>query len=181
VVGGSIWLLAVETEILGSEVGTEDPIINSGAIGEEGGFGNIPKGRSIAHNKFDNQNAVFLSFDIETTGEIAGIVQISAEIVCLRSIRQRRRFLVLTMPATYYERKTPSTGTLTRRFVLYTVISTVYLCTTHPVQVRLGLSSPRNTTSSGSPAGKINILGLKEDPLLARHSSSLTLCAQQKA
>ena len=51
--------LAVETEILGSEVGTEDPIINSGAIGEEGGLGTIPKGRSIAHNILDNQNAVF--------------------------------------------------------------------------------------------------------------------------
>ena len=37
------------------------------------------------------------------------------------------------MPVTYYERKTPSTGTLTRRFVLNTVISTVYLCTTCPV------------------------------------------------
>jgi hypothetical protein len=75
--------LAVETEMLGSEVGTEDPIINSGAIGEEGGLGTIPKGRSIAHNIFDNQNAVFLSFGIETetAGEIAGIVQISAEIV----------------------------------------------------------------------------------------------------
>jgi hypothetical protein len=58
--------LAVETEILGSEVGTEDPIINSGAIGEEGGLGTIFKGRSIAHNIFQNQNAVFLSFDIET-------------------------------------------------------------------------------------------------------------------
>jgi hypothetical protein len=43
--------------------------------------GTIPKGRSIAHNIFDNQNVVFLSFDIETAGEIAGIVQISAEIV----------------------------------------------------------------------------------------------------
>jgi hypothetical protein len=41
----------------------------------------IPKGRSITHNIFDNQNAVFLSFDIETAGEIAGIVKISAEIV----------------------------------------------------------------------------------------------------
>jgi hypothetical protein len=50
---------------LGSEVGTEDPIINSGAIGEEGGLGTIiPKGRSIAHNIFDNQNAVFLSFEL---------------------------------------------------------------------------------------------------------------------
>jgi hypothetical protein len=45
----------------------------------------------------------------------------------------------------------------------------------------LGLSSPRNMISSGSPAGEINILDLTEDRLLARHSSSLTLCAQQKA
>ena len=70
--GGGGLNLAVETVILGSEVGTEDPIINSGAIGEEGGLGTIPKGRSIAHNIFDNQNAVFLSFDIETADEIAG-------------------------------------------------------------------------------------------------------------
>ena len=33
--GGGGLNLAVETEILGSEVGTEDLIINSGAIGEE--------------------------------------------------------------------------------------------------------------------------------------------------
>jgi hypothetical protein len=32
------------------------------------------------------------------------------------------------MPATYYERKTSSTGTLTQRFVQNTEISTVYLC-----------------------------------------------------
>jgi hypothetical protein len=79
--GGGGLNLAVETEILGSDVGTEDPIINSGAIDEEGGLDTIPKGRSIAHNIFNNPNAVFLSFDIETAGEIAGIVQISAEIV----------------------------------------------------------------------------------------------------
>ena len=30
--------LAVESEILDSEFGTEDPIINSGAIGKDGGF-----------------------------------------------------------------------------------------------------------------------------------------------
>ena len=36
----------------------------------------------------------------------------------------------------------------------------------------LGLSSPRNTTSSGSPAGKINILDLKEGmPYFLCHSS----------
>jgi hypothetical protein len=65
--GGGGLNLAVETEILGSEVGTEDPIINSGAIGEEGGLGSIPKGRFIAHNIFDNQNAVFLSFAVART------------------------------------------------------------------------------------------------------------------
>jgi hypothetical protein len=76
--------LAVESEILDSEFGTEDPIVNSGAIGKEGGFDTIPKGRSIAHNMVYNQCAVFLSFDIETAGEIAGIVQIYSEIVRLK-------------------------------------------------------------------------------------------------
>jgi len=66
--GGGGLNLAVETEIFGSEVGTEDPIIYSGAISEERGLGTFPKGRSIVHNIFDNQNAVFLSFDIETAG-----------------------------------------------------------------------------------------------------------------
>ena len=127
--GGGGLNLAVETEILGSDVGTEDPIINSGAIGEEGGLGTIPKGRSIAHNIFDNQNAVFLSFGIETetAGEIAGIVQISAEIVCFK-INSAKKKVGSDMPATYYERKTPSTDTLTRRFVQNTGISTLYLC-----------------------------------------------------
>ena len=89
--------------------------------------GTIPKGRSIAHNIFDNQNVVFLSFDIETADEIAGIVQISAEIVCFK-INSAKKKVGSDMPATYYERKTPSTGTLTRRFVQNTGISTVYLC-----------------------------------------------------
>ena len=82
--GGGGLNLAVETEILDSEFGSEDPVINSGAIGEDGGLRTIPKGRSIAHKIFNNQHAVFLSFDIETAGEIAGIVQISAEIVHLK-------------------------------------------------------------------------------------------------
>jgi hypothetical protein len=68
------------TEISTKDIVT-DPIINSGSIGEEGGLGTIPKGRSIALNIFNNQTTVFLSFDIDTAGEIAGIVQISAEIV----------------------------------------------------------------------------------------------------
>jgi hypothetical protein len=39
------------------------------------GVRHYPQGRSIAHNIFYNQHAIFLSFDIEM-GEIAGIVQI---------------------------------------------------------------------------------------------------------
>ena len=73
--------MAAEMEILGPEFGSEDPIVNMDANGEEGRDGTIPKGRSIAHSIFNNQLSVFLSFDIETAGEIAGIVQISAEIV----------------------------------------------------------------------------------------------------
>jgi hypothetical protein len=43
------------------------------------------------------------------------------------------------------------------------------------------LSPPTNTTSSGRPAGKKNILDLMEDLMQAQHSSLLTLCTQQKA
>ena len=52
--------LAVKMEILGPEVGPEDPVDNTDAIGEDKGAGTIPKGRSIAHNIFNNQQAVFL-------------------------------------------------------------------------------------------------------------------------
>ena len=43
--GGGGLNLAVETEILDSEVGTEDPIINSVAIGEVGGVRHYPQGQ----------------------------------------------------------------------------------------------------------------------------------------
>jgi hypothetical protein len=87
--------LAAEMEILGPEFGSEDPIINLDAHGKEGRDGTIPKGRSIAHTIFNNQQSGFLSFDIETAGEI----QLSSNLQKLyvsRSIRRRRR-LVLTM------------------------------------------------------------------------------------
>jgi hypothetical protein len=102
-------------------------------LARRGGLGTIPKGRSIAHNIRQSEQAVFLSFDIETAGEIAGL-ELSRYLQKLSvstSIRQRRRF-VLTMPGTNYERKTPSTGTLTWRFVQNTGISTVYLFRHHP-------------------------------------------------
>lgn len=40
----------------------------------------IPKGRSVAHHYFIDNQAVLCSFDIETGGEFCGIIQISAEI-----------------------------------------------------------------------------------------------------
>ena len=43
--GGGGLNLAVETEILDSEVGIEDPIINSVAIGEVGGVRHYPQGQ----------------------------------------------------------------------------------------------------------------------------------------
>jgi hypothetical protein len=68
---------------------------------------------------------------IRGSTEIAGIVQISAEIVVSSfkiNSAKKKVGSILTMPATYYERKTPSTGTLTKRFVQNTGVSTVYLC-----------------------------------------------------
>lgn len=41
---------------------------------------NRPKLRSDAHDIIVNQKAVFLSLDVETGGELAGIIQLSAEI-----------------------------------------------------------------------------------------------------
>ncbi len=59
--------------LLGPEFSSEEHVVGNADIDEDGG-GAIPKGRSIAHNIFNNQQAVFLSFDIKTAGEIAGIV-----------------------------------------------------------------------------------------------------------
>ena len=87
--------LAAEMEIWGPEFGSEDPIVNLDANGKEGRDGTIPKGRSIAHTIFNNQQSGFLSFDIKTACEI----QLSSNLQKLyvsRSIRRRRR-LVLTM------------------------------------------------------------------------------------
>jgi len=47
-------------EILGPEFGSEDPIVNMDANGKEGRDGTIPKGRSIVHTIFNNQQSVFL-------------------------------------------------------------------------------------------------------------------------
>ena len=86
-----------------------------------------PKKNRQFYKKMALARLPLLSFDIETAGEIAGIVQISAEIVCFK-INSAKKKVGSDMPATYYERKTPSTDTLTRRFVQNTGISTLYLC-----------------------------------------------------
>jgi hypothetical protein len=39
----------------------------------------IPSGRSIGHNILSNQHCPFLLIDIEMGGDIAGIIQLSAE------------------------------------------------------------------------------------------------------
>jgi hypothetical protein len=69
----------------------EFSIVHNADIGEVGGGDNVPKGRSIGHHIFNNQKAVFMLFDIETAGEIAGIIQISAEIFCLKMNNDGRK------------------------------------------------------------------------------------------
>jgi hypothetical protein len=66
--GGEGLNLAAEMEIWGPEFGCVDPIVNLDVNGEEGRDGTTPKGRSIAHTIFNNQQSVFLLFDIETAG-----------------------------------------------------------------------------------------------------------------
>ena len=76
--------MADETIEMEVEFGVGGDSIVHADNGKVGGGDNVPKGRSIAHHLFHNQQAVFMSFEIKTAGEIAGIVQISAEIVCLK-------------------------------------------------------------------------------------------------
>ena len=44
----------------------------------------VPKGRSIAHSIYNNKNAYFISFDIETRGEYVEIVQLSAQLCMIK-------------------------------------------------------------------------------------------------
>ncbi len=49
---------ADETIDLGLEFGGGEQIVGNGDIGEVGGRDNVPKGRSISHQIFNNQQAV---------------------------------------------------------------------------------------------------------------------------
>ena len=76
--------MADETIEMEVELGGGETNADTADIGEVGGGDYVPKGRSIAHHLLHNQLSVFMSFDIETAGEIAGIVQISAELVRMK-------------------------------------------------------------------------------------------------
>ena len=45
-------------------------------------LGPPPRGKSIAHWDFENNNIAFLSLDLETGGEYCGIIQLSGQIFC---------------------------------------------------------------------------------------------------
>ncbi len=51
----------------------------------------IPGGRSISHHTLNNQLCQYLSIDNETGGEIAGIIQLSAEIVHMKLVSTGRK------------------------------------------------------------------------------------------
>jgi hypothetical protein len=62
------------------------PPNNSDDIDEEEVPQSIPGGRSIAHNILNNQHCPFLSIDIDTGGDIAGIIQLSADTTHMRLV-----------------------------------------------------------------------------------------------
>ncbi len=57
----------------------EQPTVDEGEVDKS-----IPGGRSISHHTLNNHLCQFLSIDIETGGEFAGIIQLSAEIVHMK-------------------------------------------------------------------------------------------------
>ncbi len=91
--------MAVEMEILGSEFGCEDPVVNTGDISEDGGVSTIPKGRSIVHKIFNNQQAVFSHLTSKWLVRKLVFSRYLQKLYVSRSIWQRRR-LVLTMGTT---------------------------------------------------------------------------------
>ena len=62
---------------------------NEVVIGEDGNP-TVPKERSIAHYQITNGKTVYMSFDIETGGGYAGIVQMSAELFRLKNVPGRK-------------------------------------------------------------------------------------------
>jgi hypothetical protein len=61
------------------------------AVDEGGVDQSIPGGRSIAHHILNNNLCQYLSIDIETGGEIAGTIHLSAEIVHMKLVLTGRK------------------------------------------------------------------------------------------
>jgi hypothetical protein len=64
----------------------EDTNVNSSNLDEGEEDQSIPGGRSIAHHTLNNHLCQFLSIDIKTGGDIAGIIQLSAEITQMKLV-----------------------------------------------------------------------------------------------
>jgi hypothetical protein len=70
-----------------SDVSTpENTNLNSSNLDEGEEVQSIPGGRSIAHHTINNHLCQFLSIDIKTGGDIAGIIQLSAEITQMKLV-----------------------------------------------------------------------------------------------
>jgi hypothetical protein len=61
----------------------------------------IPKGRSLGHPLYNNKQAYFISFDIETRGEYVGTVHLSAQVIWMKMValgssktKDRAKFVV---------------------------------------------------------------------------------------
>jgi hypothetical protein len=70
-----------------SDVSTsENTNLNLSNLDEGEEVQSIPGGRSIAHHTINNHLCQFLSINIETGGDIAGIIQLSAEITQMKLV-----------------------------------------------------------------------------------------------
>jgi hypothetical protein len=64
----------------------EDTLVNSSNLDEGEEDQTIPGGRSIAHHTLNNHLCQFLSIDIETGGDIAGIIQLSIAFIQMKFV-----------------------------------------------------------------------------------------------
>jgi hypothetical protein len=75
-----------------SDVSTpENTNSNSSKLDEGEEVQSNPGGRSIAHHTLNNHLCQYLSIDIETGGDIAGIIQLSAEITQMKLVSMGKK------------------------------------------------------------------------------------------
>ena len=91
--------------------------------GDQPGYPNaIPKGRSEAHLLVKNKKVVYLSFDIETGGDLCGIIQMSGELVRFdlegTTLRQDKATNILRVPDTFNEYVNPGASAIWNEHLL---------------------------------------------------------------